>query len=337
MKRYQSLSGKLVPLALLLAVLVIAPPLSMDTQAKASPPTIHVPSDCPTIEAAMDATSPGDTIIIRGEAYTKPDLVATDIWIKPAEFYSGDTVRIYNNFTNIGGGDAEGCFTVKYYFDTAWASFRKEGLYAGISYIFYYDYTWPLDINSHTLKLIVDADKNITESNETNNNLSKSFTALPTSLEGRVSFGGRGLAPSSRWIEPFVVKLFEPGNLDNVLWEGTATTNSSGYFTITGLIPGTYDIGIKNATCLSELETGVVLSGAITVVDFGTTREGDIITSDKVDIADVSALSGAYNSRPGDPNWNPNADLNRSGKVDGFDVSALSYSYGVRGAAAGHF
>jgi len=320
--------------ALLLAVLVIAPPLSIDTQAKASPPTIHVSSDCPAIEAAMDATSPGDTIIVRS---TKPDLVATDIWIKPAQFYSGDNVRIYYNITNIGGGDAVGNFTVKYYFDTAWAYFIKDGLYAGSSYIFYYNKTWPLDINSHTLNLTVDADNNITESNEGNNQLSETFTALPTSLEGRVSFGGRGLAPSSRWIETFAVKLFKPGNLSNVLWEGIATTNETGVFTITNLTPGTYDIGIKNATCLSELKTGVLLSGAITVVDFGTTREGDINETDKVDLTDFSKLSAAYNSKSGDLNWNANADLNRSGKVDGFDVSALSPNYNVKGAAYGHF
>jgi hypothetical protein len=89
---------------------------------------------------------------------------------------------------------------------------------------------------------------------------------------------------------------------------------------------------------LSELVTNVTVGFNETkVVDFGTIREGDIKETDKVDGADVSALSVAYNSRPGDPNWNPNADLNRSGKVDGFDVSALSYNYNVRGDAAGHF
>jgi len=113
-------------------------------------------------------------------------------------------------------------------------------------------------------------------------------------LEGLVSFQGRGTPPNDRWIEPFEVKLFEPGNLDNVLWEGTATTNNTGVFIITDLTPDSYDIGIKNWTCLSELETGVVLSGGVvTEVDFGTTREGDIDNDDWVYLGDQSALCSA--------------------------------------------
>ena len=164
--------------------------------------------------------------------------------------------------------------------------------------------------------------------------------AAGAALEGHVSFGSRGSAPSSRWVEPFVVKLFEPGNLSNVLWSGNATTDENGTFVISDLTPGTYDIGIKNATCLSELETNKTLTaGNTTVVDFGTTREGDCKSpyNDKVDGVDLSTLSFAYNARPGDPNWNPDADLNRSGKVDGIDWSLLSANYDKVGDARGYF
>jgi hypothetical protein len=144
-------------------------------------------------------------------------------------------------------------------------------------------------------------------------------------LHGLVSFQGRGTPPSDRWIEPFEVKLFEPGNLDNVLWEGTATTNETGVFTITVFTPGTYDIGIKNWTCLSELETGVVFSGGeVTEVDFGTTREGDASNDDYVDGSDLALLSGAWYSYPGQPNWNANCDFNRDNYIDGSDLSLLS-------------
>jgi len=156
-------------------------------------------------------------------------------------------------------------------------------------------------------------------------------------LEGHVNFTGRGAAPSDRWIEEFEVKGFESGNLSHVLWTTNATTNNTGVFTISGLTPGIYDIGIKNATCLSELVTNVTLTaGVTTVANFGN-REGDVKKSDKVDGSDFALLSGAYNTRPTDAKWNPNADLNRSGKVDGSDFALLSGNYNKRGDAYGGF
>jgi len=156
-------------------------------------------------------------------------------------------------------------------------------------------------------------------------------------LEGNVTFVTRDKFPS-QWIEPFVVKGFEVDNLTNELWSANVTTNNTGFFNITGLTPGKYDIGIKNCTCLSELETNVTLTaGVTTVVDFGTTREGDVNETDKVDGVDFSYLSGAYNAKPGDGNWIATADLNRSGKVDGVDFSLLSGNYNVKGAARPHF
>ncbi len=155
-----------------------------------------------------------------------------------------------------------------------------------------------------------------------------------STLEGHVSFAGRG-GSGPEWIESFEVKGFEPGNLDFEVWSGTATTNETGVFTMPDLLPETYDIGIKNSTCLSELATNVTLNS--TGVGNFSNREGDIKPTDKVDGFDVSMLSGAYGSRPGDSNWKVAADLNRSEKVDGFDVSLLSPNYGVRGAAYGYF
>lgn len=155
-------------------------------------------------------------------------------------------------------------------------------------------------------------------------------------LEAHVSFVGRGEAPDDRWIELFEVKLFAPGTT-NVVWEGNRTTNNTGWFNLSDVVVGTYDIAIKNCTCLSELEPVTVSEGAGGVVDFGTTREGDVQESDKIDGFDVSALGMAYGTNPGDGNWDPNADLNRSGKVDGFDTSLLGMNYGERGDASGCF
>ena len=160
-------------------------------------------------------------------------------------------------------------------------------------------------------------------------------TNATATLNGQVTFIGRVAPPCSTWVETFEVKAFEPGNLNNTIWSGTATTNASGVFTMSGLLPETYDIGIKNATCLSEIATNVTLSSPGNA-SFGN-REGDVQKTDKVDGFDFSLLSGAYNTRSGDAKWNPFADLNRSGKVDGFDFSLLSGNYNVRGSGYGHF
>jgi len=157
-------------------------------------------------------------------------------------------------------------------------------------------------------------------------------------LEGHVSFTGRGTAPDSRWIEPFNVTLFEAGNFSNVLWTGNATTNNTGVFNVTGLAPGTYDIGIKNWTCLSEVNTSVTLTiGNTTVVDFGTTREGDIDNSDWVYLGDLSAFCTAWNTKPGDGPWNADADLDRNDWVYLGDLSLFCTNWDQKGDAYGHF
>jgi len=150
-------------------------------------------------------------------------------------------------------------------------------------------------------------------------------------LEGHVAFTGRG-SNNTRWSEPFNVTLFEAGNLTHVLWAGNATTNNTGVFNISGLAPGTYDIGIKNWTCLSEVNTSVMLSaGNTTVVDFGTTREGDADNNDHINILDASSLVGAFGSSQGGPGWNAHCDFNRDTNVNILDASALASNFGEDG------
>jgi len=142
-------------------------------------------------------------------------------------------------------------------------------------------------------------------------------------LQGQVTFGGRGDAPNDKWIEPFVVKLFQPGQLSQAVWTGVATTNDTGVFTITDVVASTYDIGIKNATCLSKVVTNITVGfNETTEVDFGDILEGDANNDDYVDVSDLSLLSGAWYSYPGQPNWDARVDFNRDNTI--IDVSDLS-------------
>jgi len=106
-------------------------------------------------------------------------------------------------------------------------------------------------------------------------------------------------------------------------------------FTISGLTPGTYDIGVKNRTSLSELVTNEILTaGNTTVVDFGTTREGDANNDDHITILDASSLANSHGSSEGDPGWNPHCDFNRDGNINILDTSALASNYGQHGDLA---
>jgi hypothetical protein len=55
---------------------------------------------------------------------------------------------------------------------------------------------------------------------------------------------------------------------------------------------------------------------------------GDINGDGKVDWQDLALLGLAYNSSPGDRNWNPAADLNGDGKVDWQDLAIFGLYYG---------
>jgi Dockerin type I domain len=54
----------------------------------------------------------------------------------------------------------------------------------------------------------------------------------------------------------------------------------------------------------------------------------DLNGDNTVDIFDAIGLSGAFNSNPGSPNWNPNADINGDSVVDIFDAITVSERFG---------
>jgi len=161
--------------------------------------------------------------------------------------------------------------------------------------------------------------------------------ATGSTLNGSVDFPSRASPPDPAWVEGINVRAFEPGNLNFEVWSGTATTNQSGVFTMSGLLPETYDIGIKNWTCLSIVVTNVTLSSTAEV-DFGTVKEGDANNDDLIGSSDYSQLSFAYNSWTpgGPPNWNPDCDFNDDDYVGSTDYSLLSFNYNEWGDLYGY-
>jgi hypothetical protein len=54
---------------------------------------------------------------------------------------------------------------------------------------------------------------------------------------------------------------------------------------------------------------------------------GDINDDGKVDMWDLRAMGLAFGSYPGDPMWNPDADLNQSGGIDVFDFRLAAMNF----------
>jgi len=56
----------------------------------------------------------------------------------------------------------------------------------------------------------------------------------------------------------------------------------------------------------------------------------DVNADGKVDILDVVLASASYASRPGDPNWNPDADIDGDGRITILDLVKITGVYGYR-------
>jgi hypothetical protein len=56
---------------------------------------------------------------------------------------------------------------------------------------------------------------------------------------------------------------------------------------------------------------------------------GDVNRDGKIDMKDIALISRAYGSRPGDPNWNPDADLNGDGIIDDKDLAIARAHFGL--------
>jgi hypothetical protein len=55
---------------------------------------------------------------------------------------------------------------------------------------------------------------------------------------------------------------------------------------------------------------------------------GDLNGDGRVNIVDVTIVAKAFQSRPGDPSWNPNADVDNSGIINIIDVTKVAKEFG---------
>jgi len=94
----------------------------------------------------------------------------------------------------------------------------------------------------------------------------------------------------------------------------------------TGVTPGNYTISAQASIVPAETDTNdnTYTDGWVVV-----RIVGDVDGDRDVDWVDLGLLGLAYGSRPGDDNWNPNADFDDDGEVTWIDLGLLGLNYGV--------
>ena len=158
-------------------------------------------------------------------------------------------------------------------------------------------------------------------------------------LKGHVSFYRAEDPGDLTWETPLVVRFFDNSTKLEMGWSPiNITTDAYGNFTIEGIETGTYDIGIKNYTSLSNMAYGKnFTAGSAIEANFGTLIEADCDDNDKADGSDYAKVLNNYGAREiADPTYWANnelwkADYNRDKKIDGSDYASVLNNYGKRG------
>jgi len=83
----------------------------------------------------------------------------------------------------------------------------------------------------------------------------------------------------------------------------------------------------SNECCITN-RPAMLAKNRDTPINVFARDEGDTLLLGKVDLSDLVALAKAYGSKPGDANWNSNADINNAGVVNLADLVTLAQHYG---------
>ncbi|MBI2578074.1 MAG: hypothetical protein HYW26_00005 [Candidatus Aenigmarchaeota archaeon] len=235
----------------------------------------------------------------------QPDLIVEDIWVDPSPPLFGKSSNITWRIKNQGSGNAAGTFRTKFYFDGVYKAYADtSGLAVGSTAAYYWPMTWPSDTNQHIVKVVVDTDSAITESNEGNNERSESFSGIVGTvtvsgyLHYRNDSGGQQPIRHAK-VEFYNKNIFADDYL------GETYTDGNGLYSFPPVNNqetrfgefGTLDIYVKvyaeNASVSSVKEPGIFSD---TVYTYSTTPQWDV-KNGPLPVSDTVAngKQGAYN------------------------------------------
>lgn len=130
-----------------------------------------------------------------------------------------------------------------------------------------------------------------------------------------------------------VVTFYQPGTAV-VAYDFSGMMDADGDFTITNIVPGTYDVLIKIHGVLAKMVYDFQVSSTGNNLVINGLVRGDINNDNIINILDLSVLNAAYGASSTNSNYNYLADLNCDGAVNIVDISILNAGFGTVGDSA---
>jgi Tol biopolymer transport system component len=146
-----------------------------------------------------------------------------------------------------------------------------------------------------------------------------------------------GSRPDSGYAVPLTIKLFLSGDTtsidvltDTPIYTFDLAAEKVGNNAIAqagGISPGTYDISVVSAGCLTNVKRGVVIAASFSDINMGTLLEGNANDDNKINIQDFGILAASYGKGAGDSGYDARADFDRSGRINIADFGLLAANY----------
>ena len=127
-----------------------------------------------------------------------------------------------------------------------------------------------------------------------------------------------------------VVELRLPGTT-TVVEKHTVMATATGSLTLALGRTGTFDVAIKGSHWLRRVVRNVTVTAAGASLGAVSLTNGDVDGNNQITAVDYAKVKLAYGARPGQPAWNPAADLNGDNVVNLLDYTVLQRNYGKRG------
>jgi hypothetical protein len=151
-------------------------------------------------------------------------------------------------------------------------------------------------------------------------------------LSACVTLQGRPTKPHSRLRVPLRVSLTIAGE-STPTYTLTPTSDDNGCFTLPNIALATYEVRVKHAHTLQNVQT-VTLAGGGNTIDLGTLREGDANDDNFTMIIDFSILAATFGICEGDEGADSRADGGGDGCIAIIDFSLLASNFGQSGQSA---